>query len=119
MMRPHFGAKVKAKINKKDSEVDNTIGVRQGSCKGPVIFLFVIQTAVETPQWPGGVAKLEFINRESGVTIGENSNRKRNATPFEFWASLFAGDFALLFNSRDDFITGSNNIVAHLRKFGL
>ena len=58
-------------------------------------------------------------DRKSGVTTGENSNRKRDATPFELRASLFAGNCALLFNSRDDLITGSNHIFAHLRKFGL
>jgi hypothetical protein len=31
------------------------------------------------------------------------------------WASIFAGDWALFFNSRD----GSNQIFAYLRKFGL
>jgi hypothetical protein len=51
--------------------------------------------------------------------MGGNSNHKRDATLFELWASLFAVDFALLFNSRDDLITGSNQIFAHLRKFGL
>ena len=51
--------------------------------------------------------------------MGENSTRRRDATSFELWASLFADDCALLFNSRDDLIAGSNHIFAHLRKFGL
>ena len=119
VMRLHFGAKVKVKIGEEDSEVDSTIGVRQGSCEGPVLFLFIMQAAMETLQWPDGVARPEFMTRESGVTMGENSTRKRDATSFELWASLFADDCALLFNSRDDLITGSNHIFSHLRKFGL
>ena len=83
VMRLHFGAKVKVKIGEEDSEVDSTIGVRQGSCEGPVLFLFVMQAAMETLQWPDGVARPEFKTRKSGVTMGENSNRKRDATPFE------------------------------------
>jgi hypothetical protein len=59
------------------------------------------------------------MTRESGVTMGENSNRKRDATPFELWASLFAGDCSLLLNSRDDLITGSNQIFVHIFKVGL
>jgi hypothetical protein len=51
LMRLHFG--------EGDSEVDSAIGVRQGSCEGPVLFLFVIQAAMKTPQWPGGVARPE------------------------------------------------------------
>jgi hypothetical protein len=51
---------------------------------------------METLQWPDGVARPEFMTRESGVHMGENSNRERGATPFELWASLFAGDCAPL-----------------------
>ena len=107
VMRLHFGAKVKVKIGEEDSEVDSTIGVRQGSCEGPVLFLFIMQAAMETLQWPDGVARPEFMTRESGVTMGENSTRRRDAASFELWASLFAGNCALLFNSRDGLIKGS------------
>jgi hypothetical protein len=78
-----------------------------------------MQAAMESLQWSDGVARPEFKTHGSGVAMGDNSNRERDATPFELWASLFAGDCALLFNSRDDLITGSNHIFAHLRKFGL
>jgi hypothetical protein len=83
LMRLHFGAKVKVKIGKEDLEVDSTIGVRQGSCEGSVHFLFIMQAAMEALQWPDGVERPEFKTRESGVTMGENSNRKRDATPLE------------------------------------
>jgi hypothetical protein len=63
--------------------VDSTIGVRQGSCEGSVHFLFIMQAAMEALQWPDGVERPEFKTRESGVTMGENSNRKRDATPLE------------------------------------
>jgi hypothetical protein len=100
-MRLHFGAKVKFKIGEEDSEVDSTIGVRKGSCEGPVLFLVIMQAAMETLQWPGGVARPEFKTRKSGFAMGDISNHKRDATPFELWVSLFADDCALLFNSRD------------------
>ena len=48
--------------------------------------------------------------------MGDNLNRKRDATLFEFWVSLFADDGAILFNLRDGLITGSNQIFAHLRE---
>jgi hypothetical protein len=73
---------------------------------------------MEALQWRG-VARPEFKTRKSGITMGGNSNHKRDATPFELWASLFAYGSALLFNSRDYLITGSNHIFANLRKFGL
>jgi hypothetical protein len=78
-----------------------------------------MQAAMETLQWPDGVARPKFKTRKSGVTMGENSNRKRDAIPFELWASLFADDCAILFNSRDGLITDSNYIFAQLRNFGL
>jgi hypothetical protein len=100
-------------------EVGSIIGARQLSCEGPVLFLLIMQAAMETLQWPGGVARPDFKTRKSGVTKGHNSNRKRDATLFELWKSLFADDCASLFNLRDDLITGSNLIYAQLRKCGL
>jgi hypothetical protein len=51
--------------------------------------------------------------------MGEKSERKRGATTFEFWLSLFADDCALFFNTRSDLITGTSYLFNHLRKFGL
>jgi len=53
------------KFGEVDSKIDSTIGVRQGSCEGPVLFLFIMQAAMET-EWPDGVSKPEFMNREYG-----------------------------------------------------
>ena len=119
LIRLHYGAQIKVKIGEVDSEIDSTIGVRQGSCEGPVLFLFIMQAAMETLEWPDGVSKPEFMTREYGKITGERSSRVRDASSFELWASLFAGDFVLLFQSRDEIIRGSSHIFAHLRKFGL
>jgi len=51
LIRLHYGAKVKVKIGEVDSEIDSTIGVRQGSCEGPVLFLFIMQAAIDTLEW--------------------------------------------------------------------
>jgi len=107
------------KIGNVDSEINSTIGVRQGSYEGSVLFLFIMQAAMETLDWPEGVSKPEFMTREYGKTTGERSSRVRDASSFELWTSLFADDCVLLFQSRDDLIRGSNHIFAHLRKFGL
>jgi hypothetical protein len=55
--------KIKVKIGSVDSEIESTFGVRQGFCKGPVLFLFIIQAALETMKWL--VPKPEFCTRES------------------------------------------------------
>jgi hypothetical protein len=78
------------KVGEVESELESSIGVRQGSCEGPVLFLFIMQAAMETMKWP--VPKPEFRTRANGVTMGEKSGRKRGATSFDFWLSLFADD---------------------------
>jgi len=85
------------KIGEVDSEIDSTIGVRQGSCEGPVLFLFIMQAAMETLEWLEGVSKPEFMTREYGKTTGERASRVRDASSFELWTSLFADDCVLLF----------------------
>ena len=117
VIRLHENAKIKVKVGSVDSELESSIGVRQGSCEGPVLFLFIMQAAMETMNWP--VPKPEFRTRTDGVTMGEKSERKRGAATFEFWLSLFADDCALFFNTRSDLITGTSYLFNHLRKFGL
>jgi hypothetical protein len=87
------------------NEGKSSIGVRQGSGDGPmsdgfILFLFVMQTAVETLTWP--VAKPVFCTRTNGITMGERSFRKRHASSFDLRASLFEDDCAIFFNNRAD-----------------
>jgi hypothetical protein len=51
LIRLHEGATIKVKIGEVEKEMDRTIGVRQGSCEGPPLFLFMIQAALETMEW--------------------------------------------------------------------
>ena len=71
------------KIGEVDSEIDSSIGVRQGPCEGPVLFLFIMQAAMETMEWPAGAERPQFCTRVGGVTTGEDPNRIRGATTFE------------------------------------
>jgi hypothetical protein len=70
VIRLHAWAKVKVGIGGVDTEVASTIGVRQGSCEGPPLFLFIIQAAMETFEWPEDIEKPEFRFRENGKTTG-------------------------------------------------
>ena len=86
-------------------EVENKIGVRQGACEGPVLFIFIMAAAMETMEWP--VAKPTFRTSTANHHLhGERSDRKRDATSFEFFASLFADDCTVLFESPSDMVTG-------------
>jgi hypothetical protein len=117
VIRLHVGSVIKVKVGEVEVEVPSTIGVRQGSCEGPSLFLFIMQACMETAEWP--VPKPQFCTVETGPITGARSSRKRNVTTFDLWSSLFADDCALLFESRSDLIEGTNYIFHHLQRFGL
>jgi hypothetical protein len=54
----HENAVIKVNIGNVEEKVENSIGVRQGSCGGPVLFLFIMRAAMETTKWP--VSKPQF-----------------------------------------------------------
>ena len=116
VIRLHKNASIKFKTGAMDASVPSSIGVRQGSVEGPSIFLFFMQAVMETAEWP--VPKPEFCTRENGETQGalttrvfaDKKKRKKKVDRFHLWASLFADDCGLLFNTREDLITGSNYI---------
>ena len=123
LIRLHSNAIMNFLVGDIDTAVSSDIGVRQGSIEGPILFLFFFQAAIETATWP--VPKPTFYTRKNGVVSGENWKRKREddnwrtITFFELWASLFADDCDLLFETRADLITGSNYIFDLLTRFGL
>ncbi len=53
--------------------------------------------------------------------MSEKMESKRGSTAFKILASLFAEDedCAVIFNSREELILGSQNKYSHMRKFGL
>ena len=51
LARLHAGAVINVKIGEEDMAVDNSIGVRQGACEGLILFLFIMQAALETMEW--------------------------------------------------------------------
>ena len=107
VVRLHQNAIIKVKVGDVESELESSIGVRQGSCEGSVLFLFIVQAAMETMKWP--VPKPEFCTRVNGVTMDERPERKRGASTFGFWRSLFADDCAPFFNSRADLVTSTSH----------
>jgi len=117
LVRLHENAVIKVQFGEEDTEADSSIGVRQGSCQGPILFLFIIQAAPGTMEWP--VAKPTFQTRADGVTTGERPMLKRGVAFFELFASLFADDCALFFESRAAMVTGTSYLFNQLRKFGL
>ena len=52
VIRLHENARIKVKVGDVEKELESSIGVHQGSCEGPVFFLFIMQAAMETMKWP-------------------------------------------------------------------
>jgi hypothetical protein len=52
IIRLHKNAKIKVKIGSVETEIESSIGFRQGSYEGPILFLFIMQEALETMKWP-------------------------------------------------------------------
>ena len=50
-VRLHADAVINAKIGEEGTAVGSSIGVRQGACEGPILFLLLMQAALETVEW--------------------------------------------------------------------
>ena len=51
LIRLHTGAKMKLKMGSTELNIDCNIGVRQGSCEGPILFSFMMQAVMESTRW--------------------------------------------------------------------
>jgi hypothetical protein len=120
IIRLHKDAKLNVKIGELEGNVNSRIGVRQGSCEGPVLFLFMMQAVMETLQWPEGVEKPAFMTAlENGKLKEGNVERKRNASCFHLWNSMFADDLVAMCESRSDVETIAKLLVNHFDDFGM
>ena len=91
------------KIVEEGTAMGSSIGVRQGACEGPILFLFIMEAALEMMERP--VTKPTLHTRADGVTSRERFNRKHGVTSFELFAPLFAGDCAIFYETREDMAT--------------
>jgi hypothetical protein len=120
IIRLHKDAKLVVKVGELEGKVNSSIGVRQGSCEGPVLFLLVMQAVIETMQWPDGVEKIGFMTAlKNGKLKERNLQRKRDAAEFDFWTSMFADDLLAILTSRSDLVIMSKLLVTHFAKFGM
>ena len=105
----------------------NLVGVKQGDNLAPVIFLFVIQAALESLErvW----AKRNIVlpsftwlpNNEDGTSNGIFAGQRSNKPGefFEFFCLLYTVDGAFMFASREGMITGISLLHTHLQCFGM
>jgi hypothetical protein len=96
-----------------DVVVDSTIGVRQGSNEGPVLFLFFMLAVFHTLEWPPGIEPLQYR------TQSLDKPSKAVLHSFSFMTGLFADDCFLAFEKYDKLDSGTRYLHSHMRKLGL
>ena len=84
----------------------NTTGVTLSAALANTTPTTLATTDQSIPTCPRCCAWTEHLNIIDNSQGALSFLYRRDATSFELWASLFAGDCALLFKSRDDLITG-------------
>ena len=120
VIRLHADAVVNFKLGKEEVEVKNRVRVRQEDAKD--LFCSSSSWRRQWRPWSGRWRNRFSVQRTSTANHhlhGERSDRKREATSFEFFASLFADDCAVLFESHKDMVIGMDYMYQHFLKFGL
>jgi len=115
---------IKIKISIEDAEfIFNSIsGVKQGDNLAPVLFLFVVQAAIETmhANWSTmniATPDLKFFPSEDNGCLSIRSSKK--SSPLHHNATLYADDSAFIFLSKADLITGTTFVKDTFAQFGL
>ena len=119
--------RMKFKSGKQIHEFLNLVGVKQGDNLAPVLFLFVMQAALESLErvWAEHSIILPSFNwlpnNEDGTSNGTLTGQRANqpGVSFEFFRSLYADDGAFMFTSREDMINGTSLLHTHLQRFGM
>ena len=118
---------IEYKVGKKKFGIISTVGVKQGNNLAPILFLFVMQAAMDTLEvvWKENkIETPEFMwapDDEDGTANGTVTGQKTNirGSLFNFWRSLYADDGAFIFCNRDDMVKGMSLLHIHFKRFGL
>ena len=120
---------VSVRVGKAKEKFTSRSGVKQGDNLAPILFLFVIQAAVESMQkeWPTAKPNLEWSPNEfipgKGLqykgSLTQRSTRAKDNVKLDHNKSFYADDAAFIFLSFEDLITGTKHIRDHFRFFGL
>ena len=100
--RMYQDLKVVLKIGKIEDKMSETVGVRQGDCMAPVLFLFMIMVSAETLETEWIKEDLKMISlqqhthspRNVGKLTGHKKNKLEQGTLLALFCALYVDDGA-------------------------
>ncbi len=119
------------KIEKEVVELPQTVGVRQGNNKAPVLFLFLMSVFAETlkTEWQREGIDVCTVRSFVGPSLTSGKGKLRGHLPKEYLSReltavkilqcLYANDEAFIFKSREDMTQGLALLYQHFGKLGL
>ena len=118
---------VTLKIGKETTDIDQTVGVRQGDNLSPVIFLFVMSAFSEIldKKWTAaGITRVEIEHTPlnelaNGQLTGQKNPLKKRGQTTHITQTLFLDDSGFPFNTREEAITGTKLIKETFASLGL
>ena len=103
------------------------VSIKQGNNLAPILFLFIMQAAMETLEAVWSEHSIQAPNiswdpdRNDGSINGTMTDQPtyRTGTIFQFFCLLYADDHTFKFSSRDNTINGVSLLHLHYQQFGL
>lgn len=97
----------------------STSGVKQGDNLAPVLFLFVIQAAIDTMHkyWPTATPPLQWF--PSSKSFLNKRSQSKSSHVLDHKDTFYADDSAFIFLTEDDLIEGTIFVNETFQKFGL
>ena len=118
---------VTLKIGKETTDINQSVGVRQGDNLSPVIFLFVMSAFSEIldKKWTAaGITKVEAKHTPlnelaNGQLTGHKNPLKKRGSTTHITQTLFLDDSGFPFNTREEAITGTKLVKETFASLGL
>ena len=125
--RMYRDLKIVLKIGKIEYKMSQTVGVRQGECMAPVIFLFMVTEFSKTLEKECIRADLNMVNLRQhthspcnvGKLTGQNKKRFDQGTLLTIFCVLYIDDNAFTFEYRNQLTRGLTLIYHHFTRFGI
>ena len=119
--------KIVLDIGKAKADMNQTVGVRQGDCMAPVLFLFMIMAFAETLaiEWKDMGLNMLLLRtrknspRDSGSRKGKLPKTLSEGVLLELFNVIYVNDDDFAFEDRKQLTLGAQLIFDHFKIFGL